>query len=120
MKTTIAGLALAATCLTAHASTVAEFTSTVNWRGSDHRVLFSGQCTAHFSTHPDAHHTSTWLESFTLSCPGYDDARITIYPNSLATLGTLPARVLRSQPNTIKLETGESETLQFSVDRSKM
>lgn len=61
-----------------------------------------------------------WVFQSELSCPGFDPVRIVLWHDDLATVGAYPARVVKSPANTIRVRTGQRETLQFSLDPSKM
>ena len=100
----------------AFASTISDFTSQVRWTSRNGQLLYGGPCHATFGT--------TGVSpikplAYTLSCPGYTEARIYVWTQTdLATVGDLPARVTQKQRWLISLLTAEGETLTFSVDPS--
>jgi hypothetical protein len=102
----------------AFASTISDFESQVRWMSRNGQLLYGGPCHATFGT--------TGVSPikpvvFTLSCTGFAEARIAIWTQTvLATVGDLPARVTQKKPRSISLQTGEGETLTFTVDPSAM
>lgn len=100
------------------ASTISDFTSQVRWTTRSGQLLYGGPCHATFGT---TGVPPTKPVVFTLSCPGYAEARIAIWTQTdLATVGDLPARVTQKKPRSISLQTAEGETLTFTVDPSEM
>ncbi|MFD1555219.1 hypothetical protein ACFSHT_06185 [Paraburkholderia silviterrae] len=96
------------------ASTISDFTSQVRWTSRNGQLLYGGPCHATFGTTGVA---PTKPLAYTLSCPGYTEARIYIWTQTdLATVGDLPARVTQKQRRSISLLTGEGETLTFTID----
>lgn len=100
----------------AFASTISDFTSQVRWTSRNGQLPYGGPCHATFGT---TGVSPTKPLAYTLSCPGYAEARIYIWTQTdLATVGDLPARVTQKQRRSISLLTAEGETLTFSVDPS--
>lgn len=98
----------------AFASTISDFTSQVRWTSHTGQLLYGGPCHATFGT---TGVSPTRPLAYTLSCPGYAEARINIWTQTdLATVGVLPARVTQKQRRSISLLTGEGETLTFTID----
>ncbi|NRO95537.1 hypothetical protein GWC77_06240 [Paraburkholderia sp. NMBU_R16] len=96
------------------ASTISDFTSQVRWTSRTGQLLYGGPCHATFGTTGVA---PTKPLAFSLSCPGYAEARIFVWPQTdLATVGDLPARVTQKQRRSMSLFTAEGETLTFSID----
>jgi hypothetical protein len=100
------------------ASTISDFTSQVRWTTHSGQLLYGGPCHATFGT---TGVSPSKPVVFTLSCPGYAEARIAIWTQTdLATVGELPARVLQKKSRSISLLTGEGETLTFTIDPNAM
>jgi len=98
----------------AFASTISHFTSQVRWTSRNGQLLYGGPCHATFGTTGVA---PTKPLAYTLSCPGYAEARIYIWTQTdLAMVGDLPARVTQKQRRSASLLTGEGEMLTFSID----
>lgn len=98
----------------AMASTISDFTSQVRWTSRNGQLLYGGPCRATFGT---TGVSPTKPFAYTLSCPGYAEARVAIWSQTdLATVGELPARVTQKKPRSISLLTAEGETLTFTID----
>ncbi|MFM0477375.1 hypothetical protein [Paraburkholderia strydomiana] len=98
----------------AMASTISDFTSQVRWTSRNGQLLYGGPCQATFGT---TGVSPTKPFAYTLSCPSYAEARISIWGQTdLATVGDLPARVTQKKPRSISLLTAEGETLTFTID----
>ncbi|EMN5130721.1 hypothetical protein RVV79_003848 [Burkholderia contaminans] len=110
----LCALALCAVFASASASTIADYTASVRWLSKDHKVLYSGQCAARFGTTGVSFDKPLY---FSLTCPGFNEAVIYVWAQTdLATVGKLPARVLKSGGrNRLSLLTAEGETLTFDM-----
>jgi hypothetical protein len=107
----IALLVAAAFSLSAHASTLSEYTTVVRWTDAKDITQFQGQCTASFGT---TGVSPSRPLAFDLSCPSFRTVRVLVYRQTkLASIGGIPARVSYPVKDTISLFTAEGETLTF-------